>query len=159
MSPLGHVGCCLFPWAQSQRVTIKHTYISSSMLYVSTSQSHFLLYALNCSSSEQLSNRQFFLPYFFVFFLFSQLCGLNKCNDVIELRAPKELYYISFTYVPPKFYRPFLCTAPLQYIPKILFTQATIDCVINNKTKNALHNEAVILNYISGEPMSHGLSN
>ena len=54
---------------------------------------------------------------------------------------------------------PFLPRAPLQYVPKILFTQATIDCLINNKTKNALHNEAVILNYIGGDPISHGLSN
>ena len=43
---------------------------------------------------------------------------------------------------------PFLSTAPLWYIPKILFTQATIDRLATNKTKNALHNETVILNYI-----------
>ena len=46
---------------------------------------------------------------------------------------------------PAKNVSPFLSTAPLQYAPKILLTQATIDCLINNKTKNALHNEAVIL--------------
>ena len=61
--------------------------------------------------------------------------------------------------LPAKFLSPFLFTAPLQYVPKIQFTQATIDCLINNKTMNALHNEAVILNYIGGDPISHGLSN
>ena len=40
-----------------------------------------------------------------------------------------------------------LSTIPLQYVPKTLFTQATIDCLTVNKTKNALHNKAVILNY------------
>ena len=30
----------------------------------------------------------------------------------------------------------------------MLFTQATIDCLVNNKTKNALYNETVILNYV-----------
>ena len=47
---------------------------------------------------------------------------------------------------PVRISSPFLSTAPLQYVPKILFTQATIDCIINNKSKNALHNKAVILN-------------
>ena len=41
----------------------------------------------------------------------------------------------------------------------MLFTQNTIDCLTNNKTKNALHNEAVILNNIGDDPISHGLSN
>ena len=54
---------------------------------------------------------------------------------------------------------PFLCPAPLQYIPKMLFTQATIDCLINTKAKNALRNETVILNYIGGDAISDGLSN
>ena len=58
-----------------------------------------------------------------------------------------------------KFFMPLLSTAPLQYVPKIQFTQATMDCLINIKTKNALHNEAVILNYIGGDPNSHGVSN
>ena len=48
---------------------------------------------------------------------------------------------------PAKFLAPFLPTAPLQYVPKMLFIQATIDCLSTNKTKNALHNETVILNY------------
>ena len=48
---------------------------------------------------------------------------------------------------PAKILSPFLSTAPLQYAPKILFTRATIYCLINNKTKKALHNEVVILNY------------
>ena len=41
----------------------------------------------------------------------------------------------------------------------MLFTQATIDYLATNETKNALHNEAVILNYFSGDPFSNGLSN
>ena len=49
---------------------------------------------------------------------------------------------------PAKILLSFLPEAPLQYIPKILFTQATIDGLANNKTMNALHNETVILNYI-----------
>ena len=61
--------------------------------------------------------------------------------------------------VPAKIVSPFLPTAPLQYVPKILFTQATIDCLANNKTKNALHNEAVILYYIGGDPISHSQRN
>ena len=59
---------------------------------------------------------------------------------------------------PAKILSPFLSRASLQYVPKILFTQATIDCLINNKTENALHKETVILNYIGGDPISHGLS-
>ena len=50
--------------------------------------------------------------------------------------------------LPAKIVSPFLCTAPLLYVPKIQFTQATIDCLTTNKTKNVLHNETVILNYI-----------
>ena len=46
-----------------------------------------------------------------------------------------------------KILSPFLCTAHLLYIPKIQFTQATIDCLNNNKTKNVLLSETVILNY------------
>ena len=45
---------------------------------------------------------------------------------------------------PAKILSPYLCTALLQYFPKI---------------KNALHNETVILNYIGGDPISHSLSN
>ena len=60
---------------------------------------------------------------------------------------------------PAKTLSPFLSTAPLQYVPKIQFTQATIDYLINNKTKNALHKETVILNYTYGGLISHSLSN
>ena len=60
---------------------------------------------------------------------------------------------------PANILSPFSRTAPLQYVPKILFTQATIDCLTTNKTKNALHDETVILNYICGGLISHGLSN
>ena len=53
----------------------------------------------------------------------------------------------------------FMSTAPLQYVPLIRFTQATIDCLTTNDTKNALHKETVILNYIGGDPISYNLSN
>ena len=64
----------------------------------------------------------------------------------------------SFNYT-PEFYSPFCPQHLYSTFPKILFTQAAIDCLINNKTKNALHSEAIILNYIGGDPNSHGLSN
>ena len=60
---------------------------------------------------------------------------------------------------PAKILWPFLSTAPLQYVPKILFTQAIIDCLTINKTKNAHNDEMVILNYICGDPISRSLSN
>ena len=63
---------------------------------------------------------------------------------------------------PGKILSPVLPTAPVQYIPKIRFTRAIIaiiDCLAINKTKNALHNMTVILNYIGGDPIGHGLSN
>ena len=60
---------------------------------------------------------------------------------------------------PTKILSPFLCIEPLQYVPKIRFTQTTIDCLTTNKTKNVLLDETVILNYIGGEPISHSLSN
>ena len=44
-------------------------------------------------------------------------------------------------------------------VPKILFTQTTIDFIPMNKTKNARHSETAILNYIGGDPISHSLSN
>ena len=58
---------------------------------------------------------------------------------------------------PAKIVSPFLCTAPSQYIPKILLTQATINCLTNNKTKNPLHVKTIISTYIDGEPSSHSL--
>ena len=61
--------------------------------------------------------------------------------------------------LPAKILSPFLSTGPLQYVPKILFTPATIDCLTTNKTKNALHKETLILNNIGTDPISHGLSN
>ena len=60
----------------------------------------------------------------------------------------QEPYYLT------KILSPFLSTAPLQYVPKILFTQATIDCLTNNKTKTALHKETVILSYIGGTQLA-----
>ena len=61
--------------------------------------------------------------------------------------------------MPAKMLSLFSCTAPLQYVPKIRFTQATIDCLSNNETKNALLKETVILNYICGDPISRNRSN
>ena len=64
------------------------------------------------------------------------------------------------TQVPARILLPFFPTAPLvQYVPKIRFTQTTIDGLTTNKTKNAPHNETVILSYIGGDPITHGLSN
>ena len=59
---------------------------------------------------------------------------------------------------PAKILSPFLCTASLEYVSKILFTLATIGC-LTNKTKIVLHRETVILYYISGDLISHSLSN
>ena len=74
------------------------------------------------------------------------------------LRNPEHFTCITIQ-LPAKILSPFLPTALLQYVPKIRFTQATIDCLTTNKTMNALHNETVILNYIGGDPISHGLRN
>ena len=46
--------------------------------------------------------------------------------------------------IPAKIVSPFLPTAPLQWVLKIRFTQATIDCLTTNKTTNALCKETVI---------------
>ena len=56
---------------------------------------------------------------------------------------------------PGKILSPLLCTVPLQYVPKIRFTQATIDRLTTNKTKNALRNETVILNYNGADTNEH----
>ena len=61
--------------------------------------------------------------------------------------------------VPAKILSFILSTAPLQYVPKIQFTPATIDRLTNDKTKNALHKETVILNYIAYDPISNDLRN
>ena len=60
---------------------------------------------------------------------------------------------------PAKMLSPFLSTAPLQYVPKIRFTQATIDCLTTNETKNVFHKKTVILNCIDVDPISNSLSN
>ena len=60
---------------------------------------------------------------------------------------------------PLRFYRPFRAQHLYSTFPKYDLLRATIDCVTVNKTKNALRNETVILNYIDGEPISHSLSN
>ena len=62
------------------------------------------------------------------------------------------------SFQPAKILSPFLSTAPLKYVSKILFTPATIDRLTNDKTKNALHKETAILNYIGGDSNGHGLS-
>ena len=60
---------------------------------------------------------------------------------------------------PDQILSPFSCTAPLQYVPKILFAPATIDCFTINKTENALHSETVMLSYIGRNPITRSLSN
>ena len=44
------------------------------------------------------------------------------------------------------------------YIPKILFTLATIDCLAINETEIALHSEMVISNYIGIDPITRSPS-
>ena len=68
------------------------------------------------------------------------------------------LAFNDLSILPGKILSPFLSTAPLQYVPKIQFTQTTIDCLTTNKTKNGFHGETVILSYIGGDPMSHSPS-
>ena len=58
-----------------------------------------------------------------------------------------------------KILTPFLPTALLQYVPKISLSQATTDCLTNNITKNTLHTETVIFNYLGGYPISHSVGN
>ena len=57
--------------------------------------------------------------------------------------------------LPANIVSPFLPAAPLQYVPRIRFTQATIDCLATDKTTNALHNETVILNCIGAVSYTH----
>ena len=66
---------------------------------------------------------------------------------------------LTLSILPAKILSPFLSTAPLQYVPKIQFTQAPIDCLTTDKTKNVLQIETVILNRIIVDPISHSLSN
>ena len=66
-----------------------------------------------------------------------------------------DIYLSTTNVLPAKNLLPFLPTAPLQYVPKIRFTQART----TNKAKNAPHKETVILNYIGGDPISYSLSN
>ena len=75
----------------------------------------------------------------------------NQIPNLSQLDGKKELFFSSiFRHTtetilePAKILSSFLCTAPLQYIPKILFIQATIGCVTTNETKNALYNETAI---------------
>ena len=87
------------------------------------------------------------LPYYCANTMFTymhaiDLAGLSGHDRKINIpcrmsnKHNVENSYISSKKVPTpaKILSPFLTTAPLQYVPKILFTQATTD-----KTKNALH--------------------
>ena len=76
---------------------------------------------------------------------------VNECSYAAVNQSVGEL--------PSKIVSPFLCTAPLRYVPKILLTQDTFDCLPTDKTKNAHGDKTVILNYIGGDPISHSLSN
>ena len=78
-----------------------------------------------------------------------------KKNTLLILRYPM----VNYLTLPAKILSPFLLTAPLHYAPKIQFTPDTSDCLTTNKTKNVLLNETVILGYIDGDPISHGLHN
>ena len=60
---------------------------------------------------------------------------------------------------PPKFYRPFRAQHLYSTFPIYYLLRLTTDCLITDKTKNALHNETVILNDIGGVPISHSLGN
>ena len=64
----------------------------------------------------------------------------NNWTIVPQTAKIKELYVEQFFWDPGKILSPFLPTAPLQYVPKILFTKATIERLTTNKTKNALNN-------------------
>ena len=86
---------------------------------------------------------------------------LRDTNKADHIESGVQISYTRHRLVvfPPKFYYPFCVQHLYSTFPKYYFTPATIDCLTANKTKNALHNEAVILNYIGGDPISHGLSN
>ena len=99
----------------------------------------------------------FFLQKLFDIISFSFFCFFHIISGPF-IWAASQLKCCSHI-LPAKILSPFLCTAPLPYVLKMLFAQASIDCLINNKTKNALNSEAVILNYIGGDPISHRLSN
>ena len=59
---------------------------------------------------------------------------------------------------PVKYIMTFLCTVPLQYVSKRLFTLSTIDCLTTNKHNNGCHDETFILSCIGVEAISHSLS-
>ena len=79
-------------------------------------------------------------------------CRLTFCTLLLKNRfflttRKREKVYSIVHKVIRRNLMPFLCITTLQYVPKILFTQATIDCLTNNKTKNAdRQNETAILN-------------
>ena len=54
--------------------------------------------------------------------------------------------------LPAKILSPFFPTARLPYVPKKYY-------FTTNYSKNSLHKETVILNYIGGDPMSYSMSN
>ena len=74
-------------------------------------------------------------------------CTIKDCFLKSNLKYTHTQMLIGEDCLPAKILSPFLSTASLQYVPKILLTQATIECLTNNKTKIALHNEAISLSY------------
>ena len=97
----------------------------------------------------------------FVLCLVVVFCWVNGALETRRINIAHLILNFDFNDIklPAKILSPFLSTAPLQYVPKIQFTQATIDCLTNNKTENIHNNETVILNFIGGDPISRNLSN
>ena len=77
---------------------------------------------------------------------FSVLKSLNRLKKRKFISPVFSMAFLKFVQFPAKILLPISCTAPLQYVPRILFTLAATDRLTNNKTKNALRNETVILN-------------
>ena len=98
-----------------------------------------------------------------------KLCKISVLRTYVHLLLPGSVYAmwpadrvvsnarnmvgILGICIPAKILSAFLPIAPLQYVTKILVTQATIDGFTTDKTKNVLFNETVNLNYIDGEPV------
>ena len=77
------------------------------------------------------------------------MCVTNASHPFAKLcDFPIKNLLLFLLVAPDQILSPFCsCTAPLQYVPKVLFSLATIDCLTTNKTKNLRHDEMVILNY------------
>ena len=63
----------------------------------------------------------------------AQILSIKLSKSVCSILATRQNFIALFA------------TAFLQYVPKILFTPATIDSLTNDKTKNALHNKTAKL--------------